>query len=119
MSAVEATCHCGLVKLEIAAAPAQVTDCNCTVCGRYGVLWAYYKRSDVVLPAEELTHTYARGPKTIAFHRCRDCGCVTHWFPIGREADRLGVNARLMPPAVLAAARVRRLDGLCTEEYID
>ena len=31
----------------------------------------------------------------------------------------MGVNARLMEPAVLAAARVRHLDGAGTERYVD
>jgi hypothetical protein len=31
----------------------------------------------------------------------------------------MGVNARLMAPDVLAAARVRRLDGANTGEYLD
>ena len=39
---VEATCHCGAVKLQIATAPDTVKDCNCSICHRYGVLWAYY-----------------------------------------------------------------------------
>jgi hypothetical protein len=31
----------------------------------------------------------------------------------------MGVNARLMDPSVLAAARVRRLDGAVTGKYLD
>jgi hypothetical protein len=31
----------------------------------------------------------------------------------------MGINARLLDPAVLAAARLRRLDGAVTERYID
>jgi hypothetical protein len=31
----------------------------------------------------------------------------------------MGVNARLMNPDVLAAARVRKLDGAVSEKYLD
>jgi len=31
----------------------------------------------------------------------------------------MGVNARLFPPEILAAARVRRLDGAVTWKYLD
>ena len=27
--------------------PARVNDCNCSICRRYGALWAYYKRAQV------------------------------------------------------------------------
>jgi hypothetical protein len=31
----------------------------------------------------------------------------------------MGVNARLMDPQILAAARVRKLDGAGSEKYLD
>jgi hypothetical protein len=45
--------------------------------------------------------------------------CVSHWFPVNRDRNRMGVNARLMEPEILAGARVRHLDGANTDEYID
>jgi hypothetical protein len=38
---------------------------------------------------------------------------------VDTSLDRMGVNARLLPLEVLARARVRRLDGAGTEEYLD
>jgi hypothetical protein len=35
------------------------------------------------------------------------------------KRDRMGVNVRLMDPEVLAAARVRHLDGADTDLYTD
>ena len=117
---VNASCHCGLVSLEMRAAPATVTECNCSICRRYGVLWAYYPLADVrVVAAGGATETYVWKDRSIAFHRCRSCGCVTHWAPLTRPDDRMGVNARLLAPEVLAAARVRRLDGATTETYLE
>ena len=34
-------CHCEAVRFEIAEPPEWVLDCNCTLCRRYGALWAY------------------------------------------------------------------------------
>jgi hypothetical protein len=117
---IVASCHCGSVQLEIEAAPATVTDCNCTICRRYGVLWAYYEPSQVRISPESATETYIWGDRSLAFHRCRVCGCVSHWMPVaGRDFGRMGVNARLLAPEVLAAARLRHLDGAVTERYID
>ena len=116
---IEASCHCGAVKLEILCAPTEVTDCNCSICRRYGVLWAYYVPVDVRISATQGgTNCYLWGDKSIEFHRCQNCGCVTHWAAANRPADRMGVNARLMAPEHLAAARVRRLDGADTWKYL-
>ena len=117
---IAATCHCGALQLEIAEAPATVTECNCSICRRMGVLWAYYVPAAVrVVPASGGTNVYMWDDKTIQFHRCKVCGNVTHWSPVDPALQRMGVNARLMDPAVLAAARVRHLDGAGTERYVD
>ena len=117
---IDASCHCGAIHLDIAAPPATVTDCNCSICRRYGVLWAYYSPRDVrIVAAPDATDVYMWDDRAIEFHRCKTCGCVTHWAPVDRTADRMGVNARLMDLHVVAAARVRRLDGAVTEKYVD
>jgi len=109
---IESSCHCGAVRLEIQAAPAEVNDCNCSICRRYGALWAYYPPTQVrVIATEGATDCYLWGEKFIEFHRCRLCGCVTHWAAVARQVDRMGVNARLMAPEILAAACIRHSDG--------
>ena len=55
---VESSCHCGAITLRIDTAPETVTDCNCSICRRYGVLWAYYR------PSQGAEHPAAR------CHRC-------------------------------------------------
>ncbi len=109
---VEATCHCGAVRIEVAAAPSELNDCRCSICRRMGTLWAYYGPDEVrITPPSGATDVYMWGDKMIGFHRCRVCGNVTHWAPVDRESPRMGINARLMDPAVLAAARVRTTSG--------
>jgi hypothetical protein len=118
---VTASCHCGAVQLVLSRAPTEVTECNCSICRRYGVIWAYYDLAEVqFVPERPLTHTYVWGDRAIAFHRCANCGCVTHWWPEpGRDQGSMGVNARLFAPEILASARLRHLDGAVTEAYID
>ena len=117
---IEASCHCGAVKLEIETPPATVTYCNCSICRRYGVLWAYYPPIQVrIAKGDGATHIYMWDDRSIEFHRCKSCGCVTHWAAVDRARDRMGINARLMEPAILAKARVRKLDGADTGEYVD
>jgi hypothetical protein len=117
---IAGSCHCGAVTLELASAPAEVTSCNCSICHRLGTLWAYYATADVRIRGA--TATYRRGDKTIDFHHCATCGCTTHWSPLPHrdEPDRMGINARLLAPTILAAARVRRLDGASDNwSYLD
>ena len=116
---IEASCHCGAVRLEIDAAPAEVTDCNCSICRRYGVLWAYYSPKQVHRMPGGATDIYMWDDRSLEFHRCAVCGCVTHWAAVDPTRDKMGVNARLMDPAVLAQARMRRLDGAVTERYVE
>jgi hypothetical protein len=109
---VDGSCHCGKVKITVDTPPDEVTDCNCSICRRSGALWAYYNPKQVRVAEDVAAHTYTWNKHWILFHRCAECGCITHWTANGNPtADRMGVNIRLMPPAVLAAARVRHHDG--------
>ena len=116
---LEAACHCGRCVLVVPGPPDTVTDCNCSVCFKYGVLWAYYPASAVDRSRLGAQDAYAWRGRVISFHRCHDCGAVTHWWYNGPEGTQAGVNARLFPLAVTSALRVRHLDGAVTEEYVD
>jgi hypothetical protein len=115
-----ASCHCGAVQVEVPRRPRSLTDCNCSICRRYGVLWAYYKPSSVrVIAARGATVGYSWGRKSIDFIRCKTCGCVTHYVRTRARARAIGVNARNFDPAALGAPRVRRLDGAASWKYLD
>src|SRR4051794_25874223 len=114
---LEGSCHCGAVKLEVESAPTQLTSCNCSLCRRLGALWCYYAPAQVRITGE--TATYRWGDRTLDTHRCTVCGCVTHWSPTDSAGNRMGVNARLLDPLVIADVRVRRLDGAATWEFLD
>lgn len=119
---IEATCLCGAVRIEAPEAPHTVTSCNCSACRRTGALWAYYSQDDVRVEGE--TRGYGRRDipgqpePMLALHHCPTCGCITHWWSL-TDTTRMGVNVRLMAPEVVAAARVRRLDGADTWTYLD
>jgi hypothetical protein len=109
---IEATCHCGAVRIEIDAALEWVTDCNCSICRRRGTLWAYFSPRRVrILPPEEATSIYMWSERSIEFHACKVCHCTTHWAPVDKTVDRMGINGRLMAPEVLASAKVDKHDG--------
>ena len=117
---LSATCHCGAVKIEIPRKPRALTNCNCSICRRYGTLWAYYKASDVkVSSSTGATSSYSWGDKQLKFLPCGSCGCIMNWEPVTRTPrSRMGVNARNFEPASLGQVRIRRLDGAKTWRYL-
>ena len=118
---LHASCHCGAVRLEIARKQRQLTECNCSICRRYGALWAYYSHKTVrVVCARNATATYTWRNGTLEFFHCRTCGCVTHHERGKKRPDStVAVNARLMEPDAIAAIRVRRLDGASARKSLD
>ncbi len=112
-------CHCGAVSFEFDGVPDDVTACSCTVCRRYGTLWAYdYEGEGIRITTRgSNTGVYIRGEKEISFNFCRTCGCVTHWRalqPNDKGRRRIAVNMRMAEPDVVAAIPVQRFDGLST-----
>jgi hypothetical protein len=118
---LSATCHCGNVKVTVARKPDTLTSCNCSICRRYGALWAYYREADVKLVAAPgTTDDYSWGERSQRFVRCSTCGCVMQWRKLSVDADgRTGVNARNFDPSVIAGVTVRLLDGADTWRYIE
>jgi hypothetical protein len=113
-AAVKTSCHCGAVRIEIARRPRSITECNCSICRRYGARWAYFRSTSVqVVAGVRALRRYARG-RMLFFEHCSRCGCVMRWrLQKGRGAnDRLGVNMRMAEdPSLLANATIRRFDG--------
>lgn len=94
---VSSTCHCKSVRLTFPRPTDPVNECLCSICRRYGALWAYYKPSEVQMQIEgHETETYIWGPGETIFHRCGGCGCVTHWTAADKDKLVTGVNCRLL-----------------------
>jgi hypothetical protein len=111
---LEGSCHCGAVHWRFDKVPESATACNCTVCRRYGALWAYGHEDEDVRVAGE-ARTYSRGEREIAFHFCGTCGNIVYWRGLKpNEAGRwrIGVNLRLAEPEAVASIVVDHLDGL-------
>lgn len=111
--AIQGTCLCQAVQLGVARLPRQVTQCNCSVCRRYGTLWAYYRRSAVSITAlRGGLEDYSVRPRGLKFVRCTTCGCVICWDSHRKGRDqRMGVNMRLFDHARMADVPVKVLDG--------
>ncbi len=100
--------------------PGRVTACNCTLCRRYGSLWAYDYENDRIRISGS-TSAYARSEPdpSLEILFCSRCGCVVCWRGLRLEEDgrrRIAVNLRLAQPEAVAGLAVDRFDGLETFE---
>lgn len=109
------SCHCGAVKWRFEGEPETATACNCTVCRRYGALWAYDWDGERI-KTTGATVVYIRGDRELGFHHCDRCGCICWWRGLAPHPDgrtRIAVNLRLADdPAAVAQLPVRHFDGL-------
>lgn len=111
------SCHCGGARWTLDGDPGSITACNCTLCRRYGALWAYdYENGRIRLEGE--TRAYARLGKAdpaleIVF--CPACAGVLAWRGLRLQPDgrrRAAVNVRLADPEAVAGLSIDRFDGL-------
>jgi len=112
---IRGSCHCGAVRWSFEGIPESATACNCTVCRRYGVLWAYDFEGERIR-VEGPTRIYRRG-RAVDFHFCPECGCVAFWR--GQQVEdenrrRIAVNLRLTEPGPVAHVPIDHFDGLET-----
>lgn len=111
---IEGSCHCGAVQWTLDGDPDSATACNCTLCRRYGVLWAY-DYEDEGIRTSGPTRVYIHGDKTIGFHFCSVCGCIAFWrslMPVSSGRRRIAVNLRLSEPDSVAGIPIAHFDGL-------
>ena len=116
---IRAACHCTEVRLEIERAPSWVLDCNCTLCRRYGALWAYPKPGEVtVVSGADATDTYLWNDRMIAFHRCKQCGCIVYMMAVATDPPRIyGFNARMIPTLDPASVQLRQVNNGHTDIF--
>jgi hypothetical protein len=105
-----ANCHCKAVRLTFPSPAKPLNECLCSICRRYGALWAYFDQEEVQIEGGP-TEFYVWGDKGIEFHRCKKCGCMTHWEPADKTGKRIGVNCRMLEREDVEKLEVRKSDG--------
>ena len=103
------SCHCGKVRLTLKDEPAEVGDCNCSICRRIAGLWHYCARDKVTVEGKAIA--YRQGDCSLDTWHCQACGCTTHWTAVDPGYGRMGVNMRMFDPELLASLPRRQIDG--------
>ena len=115
MLKIEGSCHCENVKWTYGVQLDSVTACNCTLCRRYGALWAYGHLNQGISVSGN-TKSYGRGRKINGFHFCTNCGCLAYYVanvPDEQGRHRIAVNLRMiLNPDLIAKLPIDHFDGL-------
>ncbi len=92
----EGGCHCGRVRFRVEADLAQISECNCSICMKKGVLHLTVPPERFqLLQGEDALSTYQFNTNTARHVFCKYCGI--HSFGVPRlHPDRITDNARCL-----------------------
>jgi hypothetical protein len=97
-------CDCGSVLVTIRELPDEINACPCSFCKRVGAHWGYFPAGTVVVKGA--TQIYRRESRIIEFHRCANCGVITHWQDSSGRVPHMGVHMKNFDPDVTSAIPV-------------
>lgn len=109
-------CHCGRVRFRVTAALDRVSECNCSICTKKGILHLIVPRDrfELLAGADELT-TYEFNTRVAKHRFCRHCGIHSFYVPRS-DPDKIDVNARCLDGVDPATLATTRFDGRHWEE---
>jgi hypothetical protein len=115
----EGGCHCGRVRFRVRADLADVSDCNCSICTKKGILHLIVppEQFELLGGREELA-TYEFHTRIAKHTFCRHCGIHPFYVPRS-DPDKIDVNARCLDGISLEALRPRPFDGRNWERSIE
>lgn len=104
-------CHCGKIRFEIDTVLERVTQCNCSICSKKGILHHRVKPDHFrLLSGEAELGTYRFGTLAAKHHFCTTCGI--HVFTRPRAAPELyTVNVRCLDGVDPDALEITPFDG--------
>jgi hypothetical protein len=114
----EGGCHCERVRFRVRVDLDAVSDCNCSMCTKKGILHLIVppERFELIRGREELS-TYAFNTGTAKHTFCRHCGIHPFYVPRS-DPDKIDVNARCLDGVDLSRLRPRAFDGKNWEQAI-
>jgi|SRR5450755_23715 hypothetical protein len=103
------SCHCGAVRIQVDAELSNLSECNCSTCGRTGFLHWKVPQSAVRLLTEKRLLAVYMWRDIGGHHFCPTCG--TGMLRMPYPGDRVSVNARCLEGVDVFELPVTRYDG--------
>ena len=118
METYDGGCHCGRVRFRVRGDLADVTDCNCSMCTKKGILHLIVPQAqfELVSGRDDLT-TYTFNTGVAQHHFCRHCGIHSFYVPRS-DPDKVDVNARCLDGVDPRALAASTFDGRNWEDAI-
>ncbi len=118
MRKLHGSCHCGKVRFEIETDPSYVSECNCSICTKKGILHHRVpaERFKLIAGEDELA-LYQFNTKVARHYFCKTCGM--HPFTRPRtDPDKYTVNFRCLDDFDLETEEYERrhFDGKSWEQ---
>ena len=105
-------CHCGRVRFEVlASAVLDVSECNCSICGKFGYLHLIVpaERFSLLCGGQDIT-TYTFNTGIAQHHFCSHCGVKSFYIPRSHP-DCVSVNVRCLDEGTVERLTVTPFDG--------
>ena len=106
-------CHCGMVRFECTSDLAMVTACNCSICTKKGLHFAFLAPDKFQLRAgEDNLKEYLFNKHAIRHQFCQDCGVEV--FARGKKPDGaevVALNVSCIDGVELAKLAMTPIDG--------
>jgi hypothetical protein len=107
-------CQCGKVRYEVQLDIGEVIACNCSRCGRLGLLLAFAPASQFkLLQGEKGLTTYEFNRHLIEHKFCSTCGAQS--FALGKNPktgeSMAAINVRCLDGVEADQFKVRKVDG--------
>ena len=108
---MEGGCHCGRVRFRVTADLALVTECNCSICAKKGILHLIVppEQFELLSGKDDLT-VYEFNTKIAKHMFCKHCGIHPFYVPRS-DPDKIDVNVRCLEGVDPAALDVKEFDG--------
>ncbi|KAJ7248433.1 Mss4-like protein [Mycena rebaudengoi] len=121
MQVYQGNCHCGAISyaFQTEAPISKVTDCNCSICSKKGLLWTYPLEKNITFRGLESLVEYAFGPKTVFHGFCGTCGVtirarfhyITPTTDPTKEYD-MAISVRALNPGLdLGSVEIKKFNG--------
>ena len=104
-------CHCGRVRFNVRADLSEMSECNCSICTKKGILHLVVPQSafELLSGKDELAE-YQFNTHIAKHWFCRVCGIHSFYVPRSHP-DKYSVNARCLDNVDLSDVRPRHFDG--------
>jgi hypothetical protein len=108
---MEGGCHCGRVRFRVTADLDGVSECNCSICTKKGILHLIVppERFELLSGKDDLV-TYKFNTRTAKHYFCKVCGIHPFYVPRS-DPDKIAVNARCLDSFHELAIAPKRFDG--------